>query len=90
MSSVTVANLAGVAFGGALVFFEQKRETCPCTPQKKHLPSLLYRSLSASVTALDRLALVSIAFDGPPRRGLNYPLLFREKNGFFFFLAKNA
>ena len=36
------------------------------------------------------MTLVSIVFDGPPRRGLNSPLLFREKNGFFFFSAKNA
>ena len=91
VSSVTVAILAGVGFEGMVVFFEQERETCPCAPQKKHLPSFLYRSLSASVTAFDRLALVSIALDGPPRRGLNSPLLFREKNGFFaFFSAKKA
>ena len=90
VSSATVANLAGGVFGGALVFFEQEREMCPCAPQKKHLPSLLYHSLSASVTAFDRLALMSIAFDSPPRQGLNSPLLFREKNGFFFFSAKNA
>ena len=91
LSSVTVAILAGVVFEGVVVFFEQEQETCPCAPQKKHLPSLLYRSLSASVTALDRLALVSIAFDGFPHQGLNSPLLFREKNGFLaFFLAKKA
>ena len=83
MSSVTVAILAGAGFGGVVVFFEQERETCPCAPQKKHLPSLLYHSLLASVTAFDKLALVSIVFDGPPRRGLNSPLLFLEKNGFF-------
>ena len=80
-----------MGFRDTLVFFEQERETCPCAPQKKHLPSLLYRSLSASVTTFDRLALVSIAFDGPPRQGLNFPLLFREKNGFLaFFSAKKA
>ena len=90
VSSFATASLAGVVLGGGLVFFEQERETCPCAPQKKHLPSFLYRSLLASVTAFDRLALVSIAFDGPPRRGLNSPLLFRAKNGFFFFSAKNA
>ena len=89
-SSVAIASLAGVVFGGGLIFFEQERETCPCAPQKKHLPSLLYCSLSALVTAFDRLALVSIAFDSPPCRGLNSPLLFREKNGFFFFSAKKA
>ena len=90
-SSVTAAILAGAGFGVVAVFFEQERETCPCAPQKKHLPSLLYRSLSASVTALDRLALVSIALDGPPRRELNSPLLFREKNGFLaLFSAKKA
>ena len=66
-SSVTVAILAVVGFEGVVVFFEQERETCPCAPQKKHLPSFLYRSLSASVTAFDRLVLVSIAFDSPPR-----------------------
>ena len=90
VSSVTVAILAGVGFGDVIVFFEQEQEMCPCAPQKKHLPSFLYRSLSASVTAFDRLALVSIAFDSPPHRGLNSPL-FREKNGFLaFFLAKKA
>ena len=86
-SSVTVAILAGVDFGGVAVFFEQERETCPCAPQKKHLPSFLYRSLSASVTTFDRLALVSIAFDGPPRHGLNSPLLFLWKNGFLAFFS---
>ena len=91
VSSVTVDILAGEFFCGVVVFFEQEREMCPCAPQKKHLPSLLYCSLSASVTAFDKLALVSIAFDIPPRRGLNSPLLFREKNGFFtFFSAKKA
>ena len=89
-SSFVTAILAGLVLGGGF-FFEQERETCPCAPQKKHLPSLLYHSLSASVTAFDRLALVSIAFDGPPRRGLNSPLLFREKNGFIaFFSVKKA
>ena len=90
-SLVVMAIFAGEFFEGFVVFFEQERETCLCTPQKKHRPSLLYRSLSASVTALDRLALVSIAFKGPPLRGLNFPRLLREKNSFFaFFLAKNA
>jgi hypothetical protein len=73
------------------VFFEQEQETCPCAPQKKHHPSFLYRSLSASVTAFDRLALVSIAFDVPPLHGLNSPQLLRKKNGFLaFFSAKNT
>ena len=91
VSSVTVAILAGAGFEGVAPFFEQERETCPCTLQKKHLPSFLYRSLSASVTAFDRLALVSIAFDGPPRWGLNSPLLLHWKNGFLaLFSAKKA
>ena len=90
-SSVVMAILAGVFFWEGVVFFEQEQETCPCAPQKKHRPSLLYRSLSALVTALDRLALVSMALDVPPLRGLNSPRLFYEKNGFFaFFLAKKA
>ena len=90
-SLVITAILAMVFFWGDAVFFEQEQETCPCAPQKKHHPSLLYRSLSASVIALDRLALVSIALDGPPLRGLNSPRLFREKNSFFaFFSVKKA
>ena len=67
VSSATVAILAVMGFGGVVAFFEQEQETCPCALQKKHLPSFLYRSLSASVTAFDRLVLVSIVFDGPPR-----------------------
>ena len=91
LPSVTAAALAGAGLGGVVVFFEQERETCPCALQKKHLPSFLYHSLLASVTALDKLALVSIAFDGFPRQGLNSPLLFLVKNGFLaFFSAKNA
>ena len=86
-----MAIFAGGFFGGLAVFFKQEREMCPCALQKKHRPSFLYHSLSALVMALDRLALVSIAFDGPPLRGLNSPRLLREKNGFFaFFLAKKA
>ena len=91
VSSVTTANLAGGFFGGVAVFFEQERETCPCALQKKQRPSFLYRSLSASVTAFDRLALVSIVFDVPPLCGLNSPWLLRKKKGFFaFFSAKKA
>ena len=90
-SSITAVILAGLVFGGDAFFFKQKRETCPCAPQKKHRPSLLYRSLSASVTAFDRLALVSIALDVPPLHGLNSPQLLCEKNSFFaFFSAKKA
>jgi hypothetical protein len=85
------AILAGGFFWGAAVFFKQEQETCPCALQKKHRPSFLYHSLSASVTAFDRLALVSIAFDVPPLCGLNSPQLLCEKNGFFaFFSVKNA
>jgi hypothetical protein len=91
LSFMTIAILAGVFFGDIMAFFEQERETCPCAPQKKHLSSFLYRSLLASVMALDRLVLVSMAFDVPPLCGLNSPWLFHEKNGFFaFFSAKKA
>ena len=90
-SSTTAAILARVFFWGDVVFFEQEQETCPCAPQKKHCPSLLYHSLSASVTAFDKLTLVSMALDVLPRCRLNSPQLLCEKNGFFaFFLAKKA
>ena len=91
ISSVTAAIFAGVFFWGAIVFFKQKQEICPCTPQKKHCPSFLYHSLSASVMAFDKLTLVSMALDIPPLHRLNSPWLLREKNGFLaFFSAKKA
>ena len=54
-------------------------------------PFLFVSSLSALVTAFDKLALVSMALDVPPLHGLNSPRLLCEKNGFFtFFSAKKA
>ena len=90
-SSITAAIFAGAFFWTELVFFKQEQETCFCASQKKHCPFFLYHSLSASVMAFDRLALVSIALDIPPLLGLNSSWLLCEKNGFFaFFSAKKA
>ena len=90
-SLVTAMIFAGVLFWKVVVFFEQERETCPCTPQKKHRPSFLYHSLSASVTAFDKLVLVSMALDIPPLCGLNSPWLLHKKNSFLaFFSVKKA
>ena len=64
---VTVGGtMAGVGVVVAMVailgvFVGQLRLRCPCFPQLKHLPSLLYVSFSASVVAF-RIVSTSMAF----------------------------
>ena len=93
MSSAGVMHGDSRRRGEEEVKHEKEKENIAAVHARYHnnRPSFLYCSLSASVTALDRLALVSIALDGPPLQGLNSPQLFCKKNGFFaFFSVKKA